>query len=574
MRRVLWILLFASLGAASEASAWAQTQAADPELNKGIQLVEEGDFDGGVRTLSAVVKRLQTSGGAPRDLTRANLYLGIAHVSLRNESVARAAFVEALRADPTLTLSADEFPPRVIAAFQLAKRDVPTGPASPRPTSTPPPSASTTTTLPRAPTTSPTVFLEAVKAGDFATVRTLLTEDAGLLNAKDTQFGASALHWSALRGHTAIAALLLDRGANFSVRNNDGETPMIVAERSKRADIVRLLRDAGATASGGPLTIFEAAKLGDATAVRKLLDEHAGLLNLADTGFGATALHWAALRGHVDVVRVLLEKGADTNIRNSDGETALQVAERAKRNDIVQLLRGRAAPGGGSLIDAVRDGDLARVQQLLAANPGALNQKDASFGATPLHWAALRGHAEVARFLLAQGGDATARNKDGETPLQVAQRSKRGDVISVFQSGAAPPVTRSTPAPATPPPAAPPPARPTVVATPPPATPAPPPVSSGPVNAATLVEAVKAGDLTRVRGMLGENPGLINAKDAQFGASLLHWAALRGHAPVAEYLVAQGADVNAKNGAGETPLQVAQRAGRSEVVRVLTKSGS
>jgi len=79
MRRVLWILLFASLGAASEASAWAQTQAADPELNKGIQLVEEGDFDGGVRTLSAVVKRLQTTGGAPRDLTRANLYLGIAH---------------------------------------------------------------------------------------------------------------------------------------------------------------------------------------------------------------------------------------------------------------------------------------------------------------------------------------------------------------------------------------------------------------------------------------------------------------------------------------------------------------
>jgi len=94
------------------------------------------------------------------------------------------------------------------------------------------------------------------------------------------------------------------------------------------------------------------------------------------------------------------------------------------------------------------------------------------------------------------------------------------------------------------------------------------------VNSASLVEAVKAGDLARVRALLGENPALLNVKDPQFGATLLHWAALRGHAAVAEYLVAQGADVNAKNGAGETPLQVAQRAGRSEVVRVLTKSGS
>jgi len=565
MRRVLWFLLFAALGAASKAPARAQTQATDPELNKGIQLVDEGDFDGGVRTLTAVVRRLQSSGGSGRDLSRAHLYLGIAHVQLRNEVAAKSAFHEALRADPGLTLSADEFAPRVIAAFQQAKKESSAGP-------TPRPPSSTTTTLPPPPPPSvpPTVFLEAAKSGDFATVRTLLTENPGFVNAKDTQYGATALHWSSLRGHTAIVALLLDRGANVSLKNNEGETPLTVAERAKRLDIVRLLREAGGTSS---VTIFEAAKLGDVSAVRRLLDENGSLVNLPDTGFGATPLHWAALRGHVEVVRVLLEKGADASIRNTDGETPLQVAERAKRTEVVQLLRGRGTQSSASFTDAVRDGDLPKVQQLLSANPALLNQKDGAFGATPLHWAALRGHAEVVRFLVAQGADQSARNKDGETPLQVAQRSRRSDVIALLQGAPAPPpVTRSAPAPSTPAPSTPAPARPT----PPPAS-APAahaPASSGPVNSASLVEAVKAGDLARVRALLGENPALLNVKDPQFGATLLHWAALRGHAAVAEYLVAQGADVNAKNGAGETPLQVAQRAGRSDVVRVLTKSGS
>lgn len=548
MRRALWLWLIAALAIAPRPGL-AQVGASDPELNNGLRQVDEGDFEAAVRTLSGVVKRLQGREGQSRELARAHLYLGIAQLGLGAGQDAKAAFALALKNDASLTLSPDEFSPRVIQAFDQARREVMPAPPRPAlPTSDPPPPA-TPPTPPGAssaspppvkaapPKTSPVVLLEAAKQGDFAVVRTLLNEDPALLNERDSRFGATSLHWAALRGHQAIVALLIERGADVSVKNNDGETALQVAERAKRDDVVRLLRSAAPAgagsfaASGG---IFEAVKLGDVEAVRRLLEESPTLVNRGDTGFGATPLHWAALRGHEDVARLLLDKGADVNVRNNDGETPLQVAERAKRSGVVQVLRSRGGEASAGIVEAVRAGDLARVQRLLASNPGALNQKDAAFGATPLHWAALRGHADVAKFLVAQGADTSAKNKDGETPLQVAERAKRAEIVALLRAGG----------------------------------------GAVSVSSAALIDAVKRGDLERVRVLLGESPGLVNAKDAEFGATPLHWAALRGHADVAEYLVGQGADRRAKNGAGETPLQVAQRAGRADVVRVLSRGGS
>jgi ankyrin repeat protein len=467
MRRTLWLWLFASLTAASPALAPAEQAGSDPELQRGVEQVAEGDFDGGVRTLGAVIKRYRAGGGSARDLSRAQLYLGIAHLGLRSEAAAKQAFLEALKADPGLTLSADEFPPRVIAAVDQVRRELPRPSPSVAASATPAPKPSPSAVTAKV---SPVVFLEASKAGDFVAVRTLLNDDPSVLNAKDEQFGATALHWAALRGHQAVVALLIERGADASLKNKAGETPLVVAERAKREDVVRLL-GGSRPAAGAASPIFDAAKSGDAAAVQKLLDADPSLLNRADTAFGATALHWAALRGHEDVARVLLQRGADPSLKNGNGETALQVAERANRAAVVQVLK--------------------------------------SGGKTPA---------------------ATA-------PPPVA-------------SGAAP---SAAPRPTASPVAA----------------------SSGePVYSPALVDAVKAGQLVRVRALLEENPARVNGKDAQFGATPLHWAALRGHAAVAELLVASGADVNARNGAGETPLQVAQRSGRADVVRVLSKSGS
>jgi ankyrin repeat protein len=400
----------------------AQAASFDPELDTGVRLVDEGDFEEAVKRLSGVVQRLEKQPGHARELGRAYLYLAIAYLQLSEEQKAKAQFIEAWKSDQSLKLSPHEFPPKVISAFKQALEEAraAASPAAPA-------------ARPRNPALVP-VFFEAVKSGDFPAVRNLLGEDPALVNEKDAVYEATPLHWAALRGNEAIVALLLAEGADSEARNKDGETAYEVARRGRKPELTRLL----APTTGFP-GFLEAVKRGDLAGVQRLVAEQPGLVNERDSAFGATGLHWAALRGHAPVAQLLLERGANPQARNKEGETPLQVAERAKKQEVVQVLRGtgtRPAASGATasdLIEAAKRGDLPRVRTLLAADASLLAVTDREFGATPLHWAALKGHASVVQFLVAQGADTQARNGEGETPLQVAQRAGKKDVVALLE---------------------------------------------------------------------------------------------------------------------------------------------
>jgi hypothetical protein len=94
----------------------------DSDLARGIREVSDGDFEAGLLTLDAVARELAARPGPAPDLARAYLHLGVAYVGLRQESLADAKFRQALRQDPALQLSADEFPPKVIRLFDAARR--------------------------------------------------------------------------------------------------------------------------------------------------------------------------------------------------------------------------------------------------------------------------------------------------------------------------------------------------------------------------------------------------------------------------------------------------------------------
>ncbi|WP_275540897.1 ankyrin repeat domain-containing protein [Streptomyces sp. TM32] len=150
-----------------------------------------------------------------------------------------------------------------------------------------------------------------------------------------------ALH---LRRHRRVAALL-QQGASPSTPAADGTTPLYLAAVSGRADLVRLLLEAGAApdeeSRGEPgsegLPLCAAACRGDAGAVRELLAHGADPNLREDNATGSTPLMWAIEGAHVDIVRLLLAANADPDAGHH-GRTPLMLAAEQGSTRIVQAL--------------------------------------------------------------------------------------------------------------------------------------------------------------------------------------------------------------------------------------------
>jgi hypothetical protein len=98
---------------------------ADPEIERGVRQVQEGELQAGIATLEGAVLR---PGVARRDVALAHVWIGIAHLGLDRPGPARASMQAARDADPTLALSPDEFPPHVVLVFQEAVAAAPVAP--------------------------------------------------------------------------------------------------------------------------------------------------------------------------------------------------------------------------------------------------------------------------------------------------------------------------------------------------------------------------------------------------------------------------------------------------------------
>src|SRR6516225_533930 len=130
----------------------------------------------------------------------------------------------------------------------------------------------------------------------------------------------------------------------------------------------------------------------------------------AQNAFHATALIWAG--GDAVKSRMLIEHGADINVRTQQGRTALMAA--AKRNgnaDLVRVLLEKGAdvkaPGDTTLIPAAQSGDV-EIMRLLIESGADVNCISPRVGETPLMYAAASGSVEVVRLLLAKGANPNA----------------------------------------------------------------------------------------------------------------------------------------------------------------------
>lgn len=242
--------------------------------------------------------------------------------------------------------------------------------------------------------TASATLTTAARDANIDEVRKLIAAGSDV-NATESD-GTSPLLWAAHQGSPELVTLLLEAGADPNIANNFGVTPLLEASRYGDAATIEALLEGGAdvaaAAREGETPLMAAARAGSVRSVQLLLARGAEV-NAVEALQEQTALMWASAEGHLDVVDVLLDNGADPNLK----ARASELSTRSTRTDY---------PSGGftALMWAVRNGDEAVVRRLVegGADLNAVNADDA----TAMMLAIVNDRFDLAAKLLELGADA------------------------------------------------------------------------------------------------------------------------------------------------------------------------
>jgi ankyrin repeat protein len=242
---------------------------------------------------------------------------------------------------------------------------------------------------------------QAIQRRESATLRDLLDRNQKLIEEKDSKFNATLLHWAALEKDVNSVQLLVNKKASLDTKNNEEAIPLFLAiipkpnatmdDKRNQEEVVRLLADPkviDTPAVDGKTALHLAAELGDENIVRLLLELGANanaetklkkkpwqyaaneqikriLIDKAKSQTAVTlamSLHHYAQTGNLNGLKALLQKegkSIDLNIRNSEGQTPLMVAAKNCHFEVVTYLIKMDAD------TSVRDSQQRRVWELL-----------------------------------------------------------------------------------------------------------------------------------------------------------------------------------------------------------------
>lgn len=214
-------------------------------------------------------------------------------------------------------------------------------------------------------------FLKAVRANDTAAVRSMLTDDPSLANARSPK--ASAV---------LASLLVVVNNENFIDPKSNETLQAVLAAKPK-------------------LDIYDVAAVGTRDQLEKMLKSNPVS---SRTPFGWTLLHLAAFAGNVPNTRLLIERGADVNDRAKSSflNTPLQTALLSGQYDTAKIL---IEHGADVLVRQAR-------------------------GFTPMHEAAILGRQDLVQLLLDHGAELNSRSDSGRTPLSEAIRAKHDDLAA------------------------------------------------------------------------------------------------------------------------------------------------
>ena len=303
--------------------------------------------------------------------------------------------------------------------------------------------------------------------------------------------------------------------------------------------------------------------------VNFLVVEHAQDVDSQSFDDWSTALHLASAKGHVEVVRALLDKGADAAAVDKRGSTPLHLASNGGHAGVVRVLLERGADASAEdeqeispPMLAVRGGHVEVTKTFLEFTENVINwpplhralfegnidvtrtllehgtDSTEIFGEnwTPIHAALAGGHTDSIRVLLECGVDMTARDNDGDTALHLASFSGPVEIVRILLERGFDPTDHGD-------------------------------------GGKSPLHVASEGGHVKIARLLLEHGADVTAQDDN-GRTPLHLASMNGHVEFARLLLEHGADATTQEKDGGTSLYLATQFGHVEIARLLLEHGA
>ena len=259
-------------------------------------------------------------------------------------------------------------------------------------------------------------------------------------------------------------------------------------------------------------------------------------VNQRDDDTGNPPLVVAVEENQIEIVKLLLNRGADVNIKDwTSKNTALDISEQKGFKPISELLQQRGAKysSGSSFHLAAKNGDIVSIEEMLTKKHD-INEVDAGKGWTALHYAVNYGQKHLVEYLIVKGADVNKKDFLGKNnPIDVLSNVSRGEIVKLLNKNGA--------------------------------------KSAGGTNIHFCAET---GDFEGLQSFYDKD-GKINGRDEKNGWMPLHYAVNANDVDMVEFLVHLGANVNGADFKGEiAPLDIAFNTGNVEMQSYLQAKGA
>lgn len=343
--------------------------------------------------------------------------------------------------------------------------------------------------------------------------------------------GNTLLHLCAQQDDTTYTQIFLLMGADSGIKNKDGDTPLHVAINNNSFGVARILAGIESNLFARNGEGYSAIDIGlekDSRYYDYFINEESAKIRYNN---GKTLVHYFVENKNIRGVNACIKKGIPLSVLDDDGKFPLDLAFENINDAVSVEIAANLILGNADEVET----DFSYFQDAIASRNLNLRLDD---NQTPLHIASILGHTAIASYLLANNADTSVQDSSGATPLHEAIRYGNLEIASLLLDAGANVNAKDN------------------------------------LGKTAIMLIIPRNLVNQTYNLLIRYKADLNEKDT-YGDTVLHTATmLQAGASVIKTLTAGGADINARNKEGVTPLAIAIQSKDIQTIKYLTESGA